>query len=800
MSITAPDPAYSIPACDVGEMSRLKDKARQEVWAWLPLMEQIHHAKHGTQGELIRRIAQGKKLTASAVRKKYDNWLRVGWRALYSKSKHKSACVLPVEFVEWWREFMRPFQRKKSTCKAAFRKLVHRLELWEQDGGGPDSRHAIGGYDRCPERQRSTQLPMGWSETNLTRLKASKAERAMECQGPKAYADFVPGIMSTRVGFKVGELVFFDDQEADLKVNFPGKNIKATRPLGFAALDWVSGQRIMTGWKPTLLRMDGTREKLNERDFYWFVLGYLTLHGWRSDTGTLLAMEMGTASVKDWFREAVGKVTGGKVRMEHSGRFGDPAFKGMLYEGKSCGNFRFKAALESAFNLERNEMQFLPWQQGRNRDLAPEENHGLDRYNTYLLKALRDLPPEQQAALVMPCLEWSQFLAIFENVQHRINQRTNHGLLDFTEMGFTVQELWMPGMLKGVPLTLDYLRQMDPEQRQALDALAGTDAIRCRLMSPHEVWTAGSKGMTRLQGHHLPILMPEEYALRLRVDDEFLLRHEDPELEPGPMIYLAGKVVNNHGEEIRLKRGTVYRCYLNPFARKTLQVCHEDGRWIGEAPRWDRINRLDPDALTQQMILAKDAVAAERADMKRRAEATGLKRTADYRWNKEVISGRVKTPGRAETEAAQERMEEAAEELRGGGGVVERMMDFAGAGSAPEPGNCHPLLSEGTAEDPAEEDNASSGAICGQEMGPDTAGEPSAPAETGQRGRRPASQGAGMGMTTRAQAQALRSREEEEADVEENFAAALREHRAMRGGVAAVTAGVSGDEAGEYFD
>ena len=658
-------PIYFIPDEDHGEFCALPEKARQEVWAWLGHMQEICEAEHGRQKKVIGRIAQEHHLTWNAVRVKYDRWKTDGWRALCNRAKYKGYSALPGEFLDWWAGFLRSFQRGKT--RAAIRRLLERLSAWERDGGGPGSMYAIPGYDTgVPHRLRSTRRPAGWSNSTLTKAGLSRAEKAMSHQGPKRYSEFTPPILSTRAGLKCGQLVFFDDQEADLRVNFPGRNVRAMRPLGFAALDWVSGKRLLTVWKPTILRPDGTKEKLSKMDFYWMQLAYLTTIGWRTDTGTVFGQEMGTAASDDWFKKAVAGVTGGKVKFDASEAYGEPAFRGLLYGGAPGGNFRFKAALESGFNLERNEMQHLRGATGRNRDEKPEEGHGLQLYNNYLLKAMERMPEELRGCLEFPVLEWAKWLAFFHHYQEVINSRTDHALLDFEELGFTVQEVWMPGMAMPLVLTPETLAQMGPEQRAVIGALSETDALKPRKMSPNEVWQGGARtGMRRLHGCELPAVMPPETALDLKLHDDFLFRHEDAEMGPGEFCYVGSQVKNTKGQKIRLDRGKVYRCYLNPFAPHVLQVCDlKDGAWIGEAVRWQRINRLDAEELTERMIEVRASVAAERADMERRAQHDVERRVSEYRWNKEVIGGRVKSPQRKAGEAAAVKMEEV---LRGGG-------------------------------------------------------------------------------------------------------------------------------------
>jgi hypothetical protein len=80
-----------------------------------------------------------------------------------------------------------------------------------------------------------------------------------------------------------------------------------------------------------------------------------------------------------------------------------------MFEGARKGNYRFKGAIESFFNLVRNETAMLPGQVGKDRDHSPEQMVGLERYNNQLLKAAAELKPEEAARLKFPVLEWNEW-------------------------------------------------------------------------------------------------------------------------------------------------------------------------------------------------------------------------------------------------------------------------------------------------------------------------------------------------------------------------------------------------------
>lgn len=659
------------PADDGAGSIRLRDEAehaawcqatpaaRREVLEWDRDMQALAAAGSGMRGRTAQRIATRRGITLSAVNQKYYGWQKQGWMALLNKAKVKPSATLPPTFVEFWKSLIDSHQRRKTTVKQAFRALQARLVAWERDGGDAGSDHAIPGYVTAPRRTQGTGLPAGWSYDTLNRLKPGEHERVLRSKGTKAYSAMLPPVRASRVGMEVGQLIFFDDEQPDVYVNFVGTNRRPMRPLGFHALDFVSGANLAAGFRPQILTEDAVKS-LTLRQFEWFVVHVLTSVGYRPD-GTTLTGEMGTAKFTDRFQEALGIVTGGKVTTDHSGRFGDPAFRGMLYEGQSTGNFRYKAPIESWFNLLRNEMSALQGATGRNRDEAPEETPGLVRANTWFLKQLEELPVERRMLLVSPIMEWGQFVREAHHIIRRINERTDHAIREYEELGFTVPVIEVEG--REFPLRLSV--GMDPAQRAKLELLIATGHSRIRRLSPAEVITQQATRLKRLRGWHVPALMPDDAARLVAVAKDFTLRVRDQDLGADELIYIAA-ATDQHGRQISLTRGEEYLCYVNPYDAGTMQVCEaagpRRGAWIGEATLMPTLSRTDQHGLWAQYQNIQQAVAPERADIERRAAAEVHRRTADWSWNKRVAdTGNPLTPGEKRNAAAREEAEAAME-------------------------------------------------------------------------------------------------------------------------------------------
>lgn len=637
--------------------------AKRDMESWQADMVAMRDAVGGLRGKVARRIATRRNVSLSSVQQKFYAWSKEGWMALLNKARVKPSAVLPATFVEFWRGLIDGHQRRKTTVKQAFRTLCAQLEKWERDGGHADSEYAIPGYLTPPRRTQTTRLPLGWSYDTLNKLKPSAAERTLRSIGTKAYSMHLPPTRASRIGMAVGEVIFFDDEQPDVYVNFVGTNRKAMRPLCFHALDFVSGKNVGMGARPQILGEEGRVKSLTLRQFEWFVVWQLMSRGYRADgTGTTLVGELGTAKFSDIFSNALRMATDGKVSTDASGRFGDPAFRGMLYEGQSTGNFRFKAPLESWFNLYRNNMSALPGATGRNRDEAPEESTGLIRANTWFLKQLEELSPERRSLLVSPILEWGAFVSLSTDLIRRINDRRDHSIKDYAALNFTVPLLNMDG--REFPLLPDRLLAMSEPERAKLEILTASGHARISNMSPSEVWAQHAAGFRKLRGWHVPALMAEDSARIIKVTKQFELVVDDQDLGSDPLAYIATAAIDQHGRKICLDRGEEYLCYLNPYDAGTMQVCEASGSrrgaWIGEVALNPVHSRVDQKGIWETYQAIRTATAPERSDIERRAQLETQRRTADNRWNQRVAdTSKPLTPGEKRTAATRTAAEEA---------------------------------------------------------------------------------------------------------------------------------------------
>ena len=381
--------------------TRLKPRVRNQITLRLDWIVKITAAGRGDKCKVIAKAAADLKVSIVTVNRLVRNFEKAGWQALRDQ-RGKNAKPLPAAFKDFVRQLHLQCQRATSGREVQ-RMLIERWRLWQRTG---DDKYMIPGYDTPPPAS-AKGYPAGWSDDNVLRFRPDDYALSVARQGSKRAAGFLPSIMKTRVGMHFGQIIFFDDQDYDVKVAPRGLSQKPLRPQGFNCLDYLSGcfmhHAIRLRWWDTEKEAYRT---LTQQDFTWFVVSYLQKHGYRRDEhGTTFVFEHGTATGynnRDLatcggytnFDEALLAVAG--IRTERSGLFNQPAFAGMLFRPQSSGNPNFKAPLESLFNLVRNRMAALPGATGRNRDEKPTEQYGEDLYTTRLLKLWEKLDKRHQ--------------------------------------------------------------------------------------------------------------------------------------------------------------------------------------------------------------------------------------------------------------------------------------------------------------------------------------------------------------------------------------------------------------------
>jgi hypothetical protein len=632
---------------DLQKLAELPDAVASNLRRTLKALEKIHQAPDRKKKLECRLQAlqfnNERGFSAVSLHRKYYKFLETrDWKCLVDRAMagpdwwnlDGTSRSLPEEFVEFWKRLCEENQRK---CTPAHREL---LKIWRtrRDSLGR-TYTAIPGYSDWPEIGPCGTHPRGWSLENLMRRAPGDVERAAARIGKFEASRHSRQVLKTRVGLSVGQFILFDDKEYDVKVNFPGSP-RAMRPLGLTALDLFSACAFSYGFKPTLIGEDGAKKKLKEVDMLWFVTNVLLESGYNPEVGTQFVVEHGTAAIREDFAERIAACTENKVGVQRSGITGDPAFAA-LYEGAAKGNPRFKAPLESFFNLATNEMAMLPGQVGKDRDHSPVELYGRDLENTRLIKAAQVLGPERAALLRMPFWNWQEFQLFAMDVYRSINSRTDHALEGWVKAGLVRKEWRLGCNVTLLPaaqanwLPIETFTELPCEQRHALAKIIES---RTRLLSPWEVWTAGCQKLKKLPRALLPKLLGPEFSV-IRTIRGGYIEIQDQEVDSEPMHFNAfgGQCGSHPGA--RLNNGDQYRAYLNPFNPTYLILTNiKDNSFVAELPRQERSSWSDIKGIQRQ-------IGAAQTEMNERLAALGLrhierarKRAADARHNAEILA------------------------------------------------------------------------------------------------------------------------------------------------------------------
>ena len=568
----------------------------------------------------------------------------------------------PRETVEYFNKLVTENQRKFSP---AWRKLVSQLRAWRETGR---AEFRIPGYSEPPPNAPGGDLPLRWSYHYFIDRKRRPAPIVIAGarDGTIAMRELAAIVRSTRVGVKVGEIIQFDDQVYDLKVNVLGINTRATRPLGLDAIDLASACTFASVFKPVVYDDEKkAKEMLKLRDMIWFVVHMLVNVGWREDTGSTWFVEHGTAAIPKWLQTNIGIVTGGKVKIRTGGVGGEAPFEG-VFDGASKGNPRHKALLEGSRNRLRNDMAdalTFPGAVGHDRS-EPGDITGRDRYNALYLKAWSKMNERDRQdiaeQLVGPYLDWRLFPTLANACIHAINSDPEHNCEGWEKCGYTAQEFRWDDNSSWLPMRSLLAIEDAAKRNGALAFLESSPGLtRTRKLSRWEVWSKEAPTLTRLPLYLIPQLLthqdaPDLSTLRTVTDSgEFLFHDKEADPYGGQFVFRA-RTIDRAGHEVRLTPGLKYKTFLNPLAPSTLIVAEQNGAYLGACPAVDLPAANDIKATSALVGEHKRLLDEGKTDLAR----LGAERTRELTRMKMVNEG-IASPEKTDRKLQQEAAEHA---------------------------------------------------------------------------------------------------------------------------------------------
>jgi len=368
----------------------------------------------------------------------------------------------------------------------------------------------------------------------------------------------------------------------------------------------------------------------------WLSTHILCTIGYRR-AGTTFLCEGGTARIREREAEIFARYSSGAISVQIGATSKQPAFAG-FFDSASSGNFRFKAQIESFFNLlgNRTDDQVLfRGQVGSNARLnCPEELVGRDKHNSDLIVAFQGLPVETARKLVLDFLSLAEGIDLVNSVCQRINCRTEHELEGWRKAGLIAQE-WRPSThMDFQPLSALEALPIDDQKRIADYVRLVPNLTRERLLSPHEVWQAGKGGLVKL-----PLAAAAEILGALdgheRPVKNSLLAWAEPLVDPDEEVVYEAICRDGNGGERLLRDGERFLMRVNPLMPERAFVYDAKNGFLGICRRYGRTRPDDVEALERAFGRAGHIEALKVAEAKKigapivRAELERRRHNAD---------------------------------------------------------------------------------------------------------------------------------------------------------------------------
>ena len=575
---------------------------RNEFNMWLTIINRVAQAseKNTEIASIIRDYAGTKGITRSSIYRKIDAYNKHKEMGIISKTAMRRIAGerggLPKEFVDFWLSLCGDMQRQKvmSAHRTLWNFLMSGKTIpgyntnWEGMWRAqfPDTPPPERG---CPrEYTNALKFPKGWSYANLFLLKPKKAEWEAATKGIRAMSAFLPSVPHTRAGMEFAKYFVIDDMKHDNKVSYLN-NSRVDTPLELAMLEYLTGKIVTWGLTPIRYTDDGSRIMLKE-SYVLYLVAHLLCGIGVNPNGIVIIAEHGTAAIRKEALERINRAlepfTGNKefVKVITSGVTGKAVAKG-LYDERAGGNPRFKAALESAWNLLHNELAMLPGQTGRNPENSPADMIGREREDKQLedlaIKLCKAEPDAVRNLFRYNHCNYFEFEKILAITTENINNRTKHKLEGWEECGFT--KLVATYLNRDYDLDELYLDSDNEQAQKFADLIKATNApIRNVALSPTEAW---KKCELRYEIIRFPIEVAALILAPIAGEKIKVSESQDISLTNelnGIRKHVWNAIIRDtYGKVIKLNEGEEYIVMMNPFDATTLLVCDTQHRYLG---------------------------------------------------------------------------------------------------------------------------------------------------------------------------------------------------------------------------
>lgn len=583
------------------DLNELSPGQKTDLFAKLGPVLLVESAGHGRKGAIVAAQARALRVSKQAIHTWLKQYRDNGWRGLIDgrRAAGRDRAALPDVTRQWIKDQIIRMQRRDAVAEV-HRMVIAQWQKWRRTG---DPQWAIPGF-ASPPPDAGKGFPAGFSVENFRRCQPTNYQKTLAAQGTISAYRSLPSILSTCIGTRYLEYVFFDDEQPDVHIRALGYE-RPMRPLCFHALDRLTRYPFRPHIRLRWFDADKqTHRHLTQKEFVWYVIFLLCTEGYRADEhGTTFIQEHGTAKV--WanqslttpdgfhsFEDALRALTAHDgmpgVRLDSSGLFNRPAFSELLYGPQSSGNPRFKAPIESSFHLWRIYSQHLLGQSGRNIEMAPEEHHGIARYEKRILKIAEDFPPSLRESLLSNYMTPVEFGSVAELIRLALAGRDDHSFKEWDQLGF-VEPVWRwaedaPGTwrsrseLAGLP---DHLREHALHQQRSNPLLStilpwSPDVARESVLR--------DPALRKLPFSAAIHLVPTSWLKPATFNKRHFIELTE-ELLPGFELQYLPELTTPRGRTENLHQGDKVLILLNPLMPDTVLAYDQDHTFIGTLTR-----------------------------------------------------------------------------------------------------------------------------------------------------------------------------------------------------------------------
>ena len=592
---SAPEFSFDIPAADAEFFAkRVEGEERRRVRHLLAALATIHHS--GKINPTIRRLAPSLQMNFYSLRRhwyaytggceKADQIFLPGdWRSVLDWNYVSSEKVnLPFPFLEFWRKLGEQNQRCWKTAWDELMQIIRTHQGFPHGRQGPQCYKSIPGFSEWPQVDAALGWPPGMSYGHLMRYKSDPFETSLVRHGrAKASALRLP-VLKTRVGREFGSALIFDDHDFDEKVLFQRR---LNRPMGFGCVEYLSAAMVKLGVKPMLFDEEENKKRvLTEREFMWFFLSVICGFGY-SPNGCRFDMENAKATIREPWLSRFQAVLGDKFIFNFGtrpGNFVKSQIAGQ-FSGQPKGNFRTKALVESFWSPLNNQTAMLLGQMGKDRDHAPAQLYGAEKYTTGLIRQAE----ERNVALdnlQFPFHTYQEWCRHVYEALSRINLARDHQIEGWEKCGF-VRRQWRENDASEI-----WLEQSDfaalPETTRSIIARRLETNPRLVTVCQDSRWDVVQRfrhTLTQFPLIHIPEILGREFAL--------VTRHEDGlAVEKGLFSFDCAEIdsdtIHFYARDARgfLREGDRFVCFVNPYLSTHLIACDQSLRVVAICERY----------------------------------------------------------------------------------------------------------------------------------------------------------------------------------------------------------------------